>query len=87
MTGSSLAPIVIPVVVVIVLAVWLIMVFHAASHPRWGRQAAAPTRPGAGLPGAAGQQPEPPRTGAGKGGTPPASLPSPASEPELPHAA
>ena len=36
MTGSALAPIVIPIVVTISLAIWLIMVYHAASHPQWG---------------------------------------------------
>ena len=40
MTGSSLAPIVIPIVVTISLAVWLILVYHAASHPEWRRKAA-----------------------------------------------
>jgi hypothetical protein len=100
MTGSSLAPIVIPVVVVIVLAVWLIMVFRADSHPRWGHQAAAGTRPGAGLPREAGQLLDLPLPDAQPDGTAPVSLPSPArlspaseprlspaSEPRLPHAA
>jgi hypothetical protein len=35
MTGSSLAPIVIPIVVMFSLAAWIVMVFHAASHPQW----------------------------------------------------
>ena len=35
MTGSSLAPIVIPIVVMFGLAAWIVMVFHAASHPQW----------------------------------------------------
>jgi hypothetical protein len=35
MDGSSLAPIVIPVVVMIGLAIWLIMVYYAAAHPGW----------------------------------------------------
>jgi hypothetical protein len=35
MTGSSLAPIVIPIVVTAGLAAWIVMIFHAASHPRW----------------------------------------------------
>lgn len=39
MTGSSLAPIIIPIVVSGSLAAWLIMVFHAANHPEWGRKA------------------------------------------------
>jgi hypothetical protein len=36
MTGSSLAPIVVPIVAVITLAWWLIMVFYADSHPQHG---------------------------------------------------
>jgi len=36
MTGSSLAAIVIPIVVMLSLAAWIAMVFHAASHPFWG---------------------------------------------------
>ena len=32
MTGSSLAPIVIPIVVMFSLAAWIVVVFHAASH-------------------------------------------------------
>jgi hypothetical protein len=35
MSGSSLAPIVIPIVVSLGLAAWIGMVFHAASHPQW----------------------------------------------------
>jgi hypothetical protein len=35
MTGSSLAPIVIPIVVMFSLAAWIVMVFYAASHPQW----------------------------------------------------
>lgn len=38
MTGSSLAPVIIPIVVSIGLAVWLTMVYRAASHPRWKHQ-------------------------------------------------
>jgi len=33
MTGSSLAPVVIPIVAVVVLAVWLTMVYWADAHP------------------------------------------------------
>lgn len=40
MTGSSLAPIVIPIVVTISLAIWLIMVYYAARHPLWGNNPA-----------------------------------------------
>jgi hypothetical protein len=35
MTGSSMAPIVIPIVVSFVLAVWIIIVFYAERHPLW----------------------------------------------------
>ena len=35
MTGSSVAAIVIPIVVMLSLAAWIAMVFHAASHPFW----------------------------------------------------
>jgi hypothetical protein len=35
MTGSNLAAIVIPIVVMCSLAVWIALVFHADSHPRW----------------------------------------------------
>ena len=41
MTGSNLAPIVIPIVVMFSLGAWIALVFHAASHPRW-RQRTAP---------------------------------------------
>jgi hypothetical protein len=39
MTGSSLAPVIIPIVVVISLAIWLIMVFRADSHPGYRHHA------------------------------------------------
>ena len=41
MTGSNLAAIVIPIVVMFGLGVWIALVFHADSHPRW-RQRTAP---------------------------------------------
>jgi hypothetical protein len=37
MTGSSLAPVIIPIVTVLAMAVWLGLVFYAAAHPRWKR--------------------------------------------------
>ena len=59
MTGSALAPIVIPIVVTIGLAIWLIMVYHAASHPQWGSR---PARGHAGpQPAADPRQPDPGR--------------------------
>jgi hypothetical protein len=41
MDGSSLSLIVIPIVVTISLAAWLVMVYYADSHPRWGGRQAA----------------------------------------------
>lgn len=41
MTGSSLAPIVIPIVVACTLAVWLGLVFHADARPGWQAHRAA----------------------------------------------
>ena len=41
MTGSNLAAIVIPIVVMFSLGVWIALVFYADSHPRW-RQRTAP---------------------------------------------
>jgi hypothetical protein len=35
MSGTSIAPFVIPVVVLPVLAGWLMAVYHANKHPRW----------------------------------------------------
>ena len=56
MDGSSLSLILIPVVVVISLAAWLIAVAYAASHPEWKNGPASPhdapvtTLPGTGVP-------------------------------------
>ena len=45
MTGSNMAAIIIPIVVMLGLAVWIALVFHADSHPLWRqRAAAAPTK-------------------------------------------
>lgn len=44
MTGSALALVIIPVVVVIVLAAWLALVFHADAHPGHAARAAAAER-------------------------------------------
>jgi hypothetical protein len=41
MTGSALAVIVIPIVMVIALAAWLAMIFYADAHPRYVRHGAA----------------------------------------------
>ena len=53
MTGSNLAAIVIPIVVMFSLGVWIALVFYADSHPRW-RQRTAP-EPNA-VPAAHGRQ-------------------------------
>jgi hypothetical protein len=45
MTGSTLAAIVIPIVAMSALAAWIVVVFHADSHPFWeNRSTAAPDR-------------------------------------------
>jgi hypothetical protein len=41
MTGSDLAPIVIPIFVMFGLAVWIVLVFRADSHPQWRDRSAA----------------------------------------------
>jgi hypothetical protein len=43
MTGSSLAPIIIPIVAMIALAGWLAMVYYAEAHPGWKAHRAAST--------------------------------------------
>jgi len=42
MTGSSLAPIIIPIVAMIALSGWLAMVYYANAHPEWKAHRAAP---------------------------------------------
>ena len=58
MDGSSIDLIIIPVVVVISLAAWLIVVFYAVTHPEWKHGPASPqdasTTP---LPGVGGPLP------------------------------
>jgi len=43
MSGTTRDIIPIVIVPVLALAYWLIVMFHAASHPRWGSQAPADT--------------------------------------------
>ena len=56
MDGSSVDLIIIPVVVMISLAAWLIVVFYAVTHPAWKHGPAAPQEarttapPGAAVP-------------------------------------
>ena len=42
MTGSSLVPIVTPIVALIALACWIAAVYWADAHPRWKSSGAAP---------------------------------------------
>jgi hypothetical protein len=42
MTGSSLAPVIIPIVVTASLAAWLIIVYYADSHPLWRHRQGRP---------------------------------------------
>ena len=44
MTGSALAPVVIPIVAFLFLILWLVMVFHANAHPSVHGRAHQPTR-------------------------------------------
>jgi len=64
MTGSNLAAIVIPIVVMFGLAVWIALVFHADSHPRWHNDMAAapnkaPARRGRNVPAPSPHRPYP----------------------------
>jgi hypothetical protein len=43
MTGTTADVIPIVIVPVVALAFWLVMMYHADSHPRWGRQTPADT--------------------------------------------
>jgi hypothetical protein len=53
MTGSSLVPVVVPIVVVLGMFAWLGLVFYAAAHPEWKRHAgSAGSAAGASRPGA-----------------------------------
>lgn len=90
MSGSSLAPIVIPIAVAIGLAAWLIMVYHADRHPYWRGQIAAPERPKAGPAGWADRRLNVPQRDARPAelaDNPLAPGPRHASGPDVPHAA
>jgi hypothetical protein len=67
MTGSNLAAIVIPIVVMLGLAVWIVMVFHADSHPTWQNRTVAgpnkaPARHGRKVPARSSHRPYPAAT-------------------------
>jgi hypothetical protein len=90
MTGSSLAPIVIPIVVAISLAAWIFMVYHADSHPYWRGQATAPEQPRTGVSEAADQRPGLPQrkaTSIQQAEDPMARQPQPMDEQKSSHAA
>jgi len=55
MTGSSLVPIIVPIVAVLAMAVWLGLVFYAAAHPRWKRYDVLPESASAAAPGTPGE--------------------------------
>ena len=65
MDGSSLSLIIIPIVVVISLAAWLVAVAYAAGHPDWKHGPASPhdapatTPPGDGVPRPRAEIPRP----------------------------
>ena len=67
MDGSSIDLILIPVVVVISLAAWLMVVFHAVNHPAWKhgpaaqQQARTTATPGAAAPRPRTEIPQPVR--------------------------
>ena len=44
MTGSTLAVILIPIVIAVALLAWLVMVFHAKNHPQVSDHGVAPDR-------------------------------------------
>lgn len=53
MTGSALAPIIIPIVAIVALAVWLTLVFYAEAHPSWHAGQGTASGPGPASPDAA----------------------------------
>jgi len=44
MTGSTLAVVLIPIVIAVALVAWLVMVFHAKNHPQVSGRGDAPDR-------------------------------------------
>ena len=87
MDGSSLSLILIPVVVVISLAAWLIMVAYTANHPAWKhgpastQDAPATTLPGDGISRPRAEIPRPARQPAGA--RPMVTAGTPATEPSI----
>jgi len=55
MTGSSLVPVIVPIVAVLAMAAWLGLVFYAAAHPRWKRYDVLPGSANAAAPGTPGE--------------------------------
>jgi hypothetical protein len=46
MTGSALAPVIVPIVAIVTLTAWLTLVFHADAHPFWQAGRGTATKPG-----------------------------------------
>lgn len=67
MTGSTPGLVITSIVVVIVLAAWIILVFHADAHPTWRRKAPSGHSPaGPAAQGTAGRMEESPDLVSGK---------------------
>jgi len=85
MTGSSLVPVIVPIVAVLAMAVWLGLVFYAAAHPGWKRHDVLPgpaTGADADTPGGPALPAERDRAAmAGRPGEAPDSAPAPAGQP------
>jgi len=76
MTGSSLVPIIVPLVAIPALAVWLGMCFYAGRHPFWrGQPGSQPMLASPGRP--APQLPQPTTQRARAAGPPPVTLAGP----------
>lgn len=54
MTGSALAPVIIPIVAIVALAAWLTLVFYADAHPSWHAGQGTAAQPAAAEPGPGG---------------------------------
>jgi hypothetical protein len=90
MPGSTLALMVIPIAVTIALAVWLIMVYYADTHPYWRGQRPAPERRVTGVASPDDRRAEVPQQGTWPrqpASNPPAGAPGHARRPGVPHAA
>jgi len=74
MTGSSLVPIVVPIVAILALTAWLSMVYYAAAHPGWkSRPASSQQPPAAGAKASIGAAPQGAEEPSTRAATPPPS--------------